>query len=252
VKFFGRLTHKVRDGTGLIVEALIDASAIPSGILLKAAKKLANAPIGEMHTSSGGAGYLVGVDIRNGALWLRARLTDGVAALKAAHAVYTGLSVEGEETRKGFRIFEVSLVDRPLEKGSSHAGDYVVLCKLFQRPREMATRHEMLQRNAAQSLAAARDADIRKAEERRASNEETLAAIDRELLQLHGGDQAAVAKRRAEDAVRAAGPPIDGEQAFLAAVRAQRHAAVARAAQAPDRYGFERWFHNRAVEGSRR
>jgi hypothetical protein len=246
VRLFGRLTRAVRDGQALIIEALINAGAIPSGILLKAAKKLANAPIGEMHTSSGGAGYLVGVDIRGGALWLRARLTDGVAALKAANSVYTGLSVEGEETSKGFRIFEVALVDRPLDKGNSHAGDYVVLCKLFQRSREMATRHEMLQRSAAPFVAAARDADpVRKAEARRADE---AAAAFRAMEVTFQGSPDVVAKRRAEDAARAAADwsPVRGKEAFLDAVRQQRRLATARAAQAPDRYGFENWLIGRA------
>jgi hypothetical protein len=54
-----------------------------------------------------------------------------------------------------------------------------------------------------------------------------------------------VAKRRAEDAGRTP-PPLTGEAAFLESVRLQRALATDRAKQPADRYGFERWFQERA------
>jgi hypothetical protein len=219
LRVFGIASSESVDDQNEVVRADAMRAAIPDYLKFPALR--------EMHgLSAAGSTTEIGVD-DDGVTRIVCHVVDPVAILKVRSQTYRGFSIGGKVTQRdpdncrivtGIALQEISLVDRPSNP------DAIFNCW---------------------KVVAATDLEKEmKTTPRQASNEATLAAIDRDLRQLQG-DPATVLKRRAEDAGRTP-PPLTGEQGFIAAVKAQRVMATDRAKQPAVRYAFENWLIARA------
>jgi hypothetical protein len=216
IKVFGIASSETLDQDGEIVRADAIRAALPAYM------KFGN--IREMHQLSAAGTTIEAAVGDDNVTRIVTHIVDPVAVLKVKSQVYKGFSIGGRVTQRdssdpkiitGVALNEISLVDRPANPEA-----------IF---------------DCWKAAAADQERDMTEPNVR---NDETLAWFERDLRQLQG-DPAMAAKRRAEDDARSA-RPIPGAEAFVAAVRQQRSLATARSKQPADRYGFERWFQERA------